>query len=66
MLLFGSDDALHRAREGRPRGSADVVEGPNAPAGPESCAGYLAYPFKNQEVNKFYRKPLRHLLMHKL
>jgi len=30
------------------------------------CAGYLGYPFKNQEVNKFYRKPLRHLPMHTL
>ncbi len=32
----------------------------------KACAGYLAYPFKNQEVNTFYRKPLRHLLMHTL
>ncbi len=31
-----------------------------------SCAGYLAYPFKNQEVNTLYRKPLRYLLMHTL
>ncbi len=31
-----------------------------------SCAGYLGYLFKNQKVNKLYRKPLRHLLMHKL
>jgi len=29
-----------------------------------ACAGYVAYPFKNQEVHTYYKKPLRHLLMH--
>ena len=33
---------------------------------PKPCAGYVAYPFKNQEGNTFYKKPLRHLLMHTL
>ena len=41
MLLFGSDDAIHPTREWQSRGSADVVEEPNAPAGPESAAGSL-------------------------
>ncbi len=41
MLLFGSDDAIHPAREGRSPGSADVVGEPKAPVGPESAAGSL-------------------------
>jgi hypothetical protein len=41
MLLFDSDDAIHPTREERPPGSADLVEEPQAPAGPESAAGSL-------------------------
>ena len=41
MLLFGSDDAIHPTREWRSPGSADLVEEPKAPAGPESAAGSL-------------------------
>ena len=41
MLLFGSYDAIHPTREERSPGSADVVEGPKVPVGPESAAGSL-------------------------
>ena len=41
MLPFGSDDAIHPAREWQSPGSADLVEEPKASAGPESVAGSL-------------------------
>ena len=41
MLLFGSDDAIHPTQEERLPGSADLVEKPKAPVGPESAAGSL-------------------------